>query len=361
MKTLSLLATIVIGLSADTFARVDSIDTATRGSFDLMIANTGLSFGNGQDMNGIRFAWRDGDFVKVNGLNFSFWKMYDNPSGVVNGISVGILGPGAKELRGVSCGLGGVMASQSMDGINVAGLGLVSQGTLCGINVAGLGIVAQAGITGITFGGLGVVSQGSIVGINTATLGLVSQHQMIGVNIGGLGTVAQGNIFGFNVGGLGLVAQGSITGFSLAGLGIVSQSTVRGVSISGLGLVGQDVIAGLNVAGAGLVAKNRVSGFSFTLGLVRAEKEISGITFAGYKMDASSITGLNLGVCWTESTNLTGLTCTAYNRTYGLQKGLVIGIFNHADDLLGVQIGLLNYVESNPPWLKLLPIINARL
>jgi hypothetical protein len=62
----------------------------------------------------------------------------------------------------------------------------------------------------------------------------------------------------------------------------------------------------------------------------------------------------------TESDRLTGITCAAYNRTHGTQTGLVIGVFNHTEDLHGIQIGVLNHVEENPPWLRWLPLFNAR-
>ena len=51
------------------------------------LAVAGLSFGNGQDIHGIRLTWRDGDFRRVNGINFSLWMPYSNPSGEVNGIA----------------------------------------------------------------------------------------------------------------------------------------------------------------------------------------------------------------------------------------------------------------------------------
>jgi hypothetical protein len=328
-------------------------------SFDLTIANTGLSFGNGQDMNGVRIAWRDGDFIRVNGLNLSLWLPYDNPSGEVSGISLGVLGPGARRLRGLSIGLGGVVADESMDGINLGGLGLVSQGTMRGVNLAGLGLVAQGSAAGLNVGGLGVVSQGSLIGVNLAGLGLVGQRDLIGLNIGGLGTVTQGDVFGFNVGGLGVVTQGDVAGFTVAGLGVVSQAEVQGVTISGLGVVSQSGITGLNVAGVGFVTQQPLTGFSATIGMARSEQAIRGMTFAAYRLKAPEITGVNLAIAWTESDELTGLTIAGYNRTYGLQQGLVIGIFNHAEELLGVQIGLLNHVENNPSWARFLPLFNA--
>ncbi len=329
------------------------------GSLDLTVAKTGLSFGNGQDMNGIRFAWRDGHFERVNGLNLSAWIPYDTLSGEVNGVSFGILGPAAQQMRGLSIGLVGVLANTSMEGINLGGLGLVSQGVMTGVNLSGLGLVAQGTVTGITFGGLGVVSQGSIIGINIAGLGLVAQHDLRGVNIGGLGTVAQGDISGLSISGLGLVTQGEIAGCSVAGLGIVSKGMMYGLNIAGLGVVGQEGITGVNVAGLGCVAMKEIAGVSITVGMVRSERGITGVTIGGYRLKAPVITGANVSVLWTESTELTGVTVAGYNRTFGMQQGLVVGIFNHTETLLGVQIGLLNYVEDNPSWARILPFINA--
>ncbi len=329
------------------------------GSLDLTLGKTGLSFGNGQDMTGIRFAWRDGHFNRVNGLNLSAWVPYDTVSGEVNGVAFGIIGPAAQQMHGLSIGLVGVLANRSMEGINLGGLGLVSQGVMTGVNFGGLGLVAQGTVTGINIAGLGVVSQGSIAGINTAGLGLVGQQKMRGINIGGLGTVAQGDISGLNIGGLGLVTQGDLAGCSVAGLGVVSQGAIRGVTIAGLGLVGQGGITGINLAGVGCVAKEEITGVSVTVGMVRSERGITGVTIGCYRLKAPVISGANVSVLWTESTELTGVTVAGYNRTFGVQRGLVIGIFNHTESLLGVQIGLLNYAENNPSWARILPFINA--
>jgi hypothetical protein len=42
------------------------------------------------------------------------------------------------------------------------------------------------------------------------------------------------------------------------------------------------------------------------------------------------------------------------------QRGIVIGLLNHTADLSGLQIGLLNIVESNDPPFRYLPILNVR-
>jgi hypothetical protein len=346
-------------LSSTMFGQATPAENPGSSSFDLMVGHNGVSFGNGQTMNGLRFAWRDGNFVRVNGISVSFWIPYNKPSGEVDGISFGFVAPGAKTFRGLSLGLGGIVASESMEGINIGGLGLVSQGGMSGINIGGLGLVSQGATTGINIGGLGSVSQGVQTGFNIGGLGLVSQGALTGVNLAVLGLVGQGNLTGISVGGLGVVSQGALTGCTVAGLGLVSQGPIEGVSIAGLGIVGQSDIAGLNVGGIGLVSQSNLAGVSITMGMARSEGAIAGITFAGYRVKSPEIVGLNISMLWTESTSLTGFTLAGYNRTYGLQQGLVIGVFNHTEDLLGIQIGLLNYVERNPPWARLLPFINA--
>ena len=376
MRTLVFVTIALMLCWASAFSQADSTGSERSASFDLMFGHAGVSFGNGQRMNGLRFAWRDGDFELVNGMNVSFWNPYDEPHGEVNGISFGIVGPGGERSRGLTIGIGGALMTKSMDGLNIGGLGLVSQGTVAGISIAGLGVVTQGGMSGFSFAGLGVVSQGPMTGVNAASLGVISQGSMTGINFGGLGTVSQGGIVGFNFGGLGLVGQKSIIGVGVAGLGLVSQAAVQGVnfaglglvaqgkvqgvSIAGLGLVGQGGISGLTIAGAGIVSNKAIAGISTTLGLVKSGEAITGLTFGGYKLESPLITGINLAIGWTESRELTGFTCAAYNRTDGLQKGLVIGIVNSTEDILGIQIGVLNYVAENPAGLKYLPVFNAR-
>lgn len=152
-----------------------------------------------------------------------------------------------------------------------------------------------------------------------------------------------------------------MTGISVAGLGLVGKHGVTGVSLSGLGLVaGEGSITGVNVAGLGLVSGDAITGISATVGMARAKGSITGVTFAGYRMKAPVITGLNVAIGWTDANILSGVSCAAYHQTAEMQKGLVVGVFNNAEDLQGIQIGLLNHVESNPAWARWLPIINAK-
>ena len=57
--------------------------------------------------------------------------------------------------------------------------------------------------------------------------------------------------------------------------------------------------------------------------------------------------------------NLRGLSIAGYNEVRGLQTGITIGLFNTADVLNGVQIGLLNRAKNNRPPFEWLPLFNA--
>jgi hypothetical protein len=50
---------------------------------------------------------------------------------------------------------------------------------------------------------------------------------------------------------------------------------------------------------------------------------------------------------------------SAYNRVLGRQHGLVIGLFNYAAELDGVQIGVIN-VSDNGGVRRVLPLISVR-
>jgi len=54
-----------------------------------------------------------------------------------------------------------------------------------------------------------------------------------------------------------------------------------------------------------------------------------------------------------------GFSAAVYNKVANTQRGLVIGLFNVADELHGVQIGLINIAKNNKGIAKVLPFINA--
>lgn len=49
--------------------------------------------------------------------------------------------------------------------------------------------------------------------------------------------------------------------------------------------------------------------------------------------------------------------CNLYNQKF---KGVSIGLINRTKSIEGVQIGLLNIVENNPKYLRVLPFLNLK-
>jgi hypothetical protein len=56
-----------------------------------------------------------------------------------------------------------------------------------------------------------------------------------------------------------------------------------------------------------------------------------------------------------------GVSAAGFNYVKGEQRGLTIGVVNYARRLHGVQIGVINFADNNPPGLRVLPLINVNL
>ena len=294
-------------------------------SLDLGSHSSGISFGNSPIWNGLRFNFSDCGIQEINGINITLWKPERNPGSIIKGIALG-LAPSAETIQGISIGLAAVVAENELTGINISGLAVVSGEDIRGINIGGLATVAKGNLLGINFGGLAVVSEGDLLGINFGGLAVVTKGEMKGVNFGGLAVVSENDMIGLNVGGLALVTKGELKGINLGGLAVVAEGGLTGLNTALLALVSKEGITGLNIV--------------------------------GYKVEAPQVNGLNVSLGWTDVDDLTGLSISCYNKIRGTQNGLVIGLFNVADELSGVQIGLINIAKNNGGLAKVLPFIN---
>ena len=77
-------------------------------SLDLAINNVGLSIGNSRRHTGLRLNWRDEGLIRANGINATLWMPGDSPRGEINGVSVGLVAPGAARLNGDTVARGGI-------------------------------------------------------------------------------------------------------------------------------------------------------------------------------------------------------------------------------------------------------------
>jgi hypothetical protein len=123
--------------------------------------------------------------------------------------------------------------------------------------------------------------------------------------------------------------------------------------------VGVRGIEGIAIGGAGVVAtEGAVRGLAMSLGRVDAESA-RGLLFGGYRVKAPEIRGAALSVLMTRTAHLRGLAFAGYNEVRGIQRGITIGVFNRADELHGLQIGLLNHAGNNSGIFRWLPLLNA--
>ena len=163
----------------------------------------------------------------------------------------------------------------------------------------------------------------------------------------GLATVSQGSILGIGVSGLATVSEKSITGIEAAGLAVVAEEGVRGIGVAGL-----------------IITHPKHSAWDLMpLGPDLEEDSISmnrGILVAGLRADASSVEGVTIAGLVNRSHDFDGVGISGLNSVSGMQRGLQVGVVNYAEDLCGVQVGLLNYVPSNPWYLRWMPLVNFR-
>jgi hypothetical protein len=278
---------------------------------DLTVNHVGVAIGDVPRVTGLRINYRDRNLEWVNGVNVTIWSPYGEGSGTVRGLALGLPVTGAGRIDGVATGIFGVGAGDRIRGLGVGPLGIGAGGRLEGIMVGGLGVGSGGGMTGFGVGGLGVGSGGPLRG----------------AFVGGLGVGGGGSVEGIAIGGLGVGAGGDVTGLAIGGLGVGAGGTLRGVAIGGLG-----------------VGAPRVHGIAIALLGVGAQEGRGAMIAPWVKIERGEMQGLTVG---------------AFNQVKGLHHGLAIGVVNYAEELQGVQIGLINIARNNPSGAKVLPIANA--
>ena len=381
----------------------DEEEPESRPALDLTVRGVGMGFGHVPVVHGLRFNYRDYEFQRVTGLNFTVWRVFENPPrGTVNGLALGMPATVAGRIRGVGVGifsvdaaeeawggtasilstvgggggitLGGLVATfdDRYTGVGIGGLG--SWGTsMRGIMLSGIGAGVDDRMTGITIAGLGAGAGGTMTGILAGGLGAGVGESMRGVQIGGLGAGAMDTVYGVSIGGLGAGASSSY-GVIMGGLGAGTGTAAHGVTLGGLGVV-SGAMYGVQAGGLGLVAE-RVRGVQGA-GIALVGSRIGGVTAASVVM-GEAVTGIAVAPAYFriidsdegngiigsgEDTQprFTGLSASIHNDVRGHQRGISIGIYNYARQLSGVQIGVLNFARNNPIPFRILPLINVNL
>jgi hypothetical protein len=336
-------------------------------SLDLTIRNYGLSVGNAPRVNGVRLNYRDRGLVRVNGVNATLWRpreMSENRgvTGVVNGIALGLPATGAATLNGVSVGIVGIEAHESVRGVAVGGLGTGAGENMSGVAIGGLGLGAGEQFAGVGIGGLGLGAGEDVRGIALGGLGVGAGEDIRGIVLGGLGAGAGESMHGLALGGLGVGAGEDIRGITVGGIGVGAGESLSGIALALVGVGAGEDMTGIAASGVGIGAGKHMKGL-FAAGVGVGAEAITGVA-VGAAMGSEQYTGFGVAPAYfrvTEGGQLRGVSVSAFNYITGTQKGLTIGVFNFARVLNGVQLGVLNYAGNNPLWLRLLPGLNINL
>ena len=324
-------------------------------SLDLASGGYGLSFGNSRRITGIRVNLVDHQVERVIGLNLTLWTPRGNPNAHFRGISVGLIGPKARQIDGITLGGIGVSATEDITGVALGGIGVKARNLtglsaglvwydveerIRGIAVAGMGEVEK--LEGVAFSLVQAVAD-TVLGVTAGGLFASGSSQLNGTALS-LGVALGGNVAGGLVGGIGAGGE-HVRGFALGGVCVVAQD-LDGVGAS-LGFIYADNrLRGIAVGGLGVAGSEMIRGIAFG-SLFVFSKDVRGVT-------AGALNGFVL-----EEINLEDfLRFKFINDRY---TGLSIGLINYTRRLKGVQFGLLNYAENNPRGLRLLPLINLHL
>lgn len=142
----------------------------------------------------------------------------------------------------------------------------------------------------------------------------------------------QRNVYGVDLGVIGNMTEGENAGISASGIFNLNRGQTNGVLLQAAGLgnfnVGKARIYGLQIAGI--------------LNSNKAESVVGGVQLAL----------LNLG----PYTNIRGLQVGLYNKAHDV-VGFQIGVINDADSLHGIQIGLINFHRQG--LFSVAPILNV--
>jgi hypothetical protein len=89
--------------------------------------------------------------------------------------------------------------------------------------------------------------------------------------------------------------------------------------------------------------------------------DVHGLAIAALGAGARDAHGALVSAGWTrlEHGTLHGFSMGAFNQLKGVQRGLAIGIVNYAEELHGVQVGLINIARNNSSATRVLPIVNV--
>ena len=312
-------------------------------SLDLTVDGVGLSIGDSRRVTGVRLNFRDRYLEEVKGINATIWTPYEGSRGVVRGLALGLPATGARRIEGIALGIVGLGAEETIRGIAIGGIGMGAGEDIRGLAIGGIGMGVGQDLRGIAIGGIGMGVGADLRGVGIGGIGLGVGGSSRGLLIGGIGAGVGGDMEGVSIAGIGVGAGGNVKGLTITGVGMGAGGDVTGVQLAGIGIGAGGTLKWVSIAGAGIGAP-RIEGLAVAAGV--GSENVHGVVIAPIYFKIAN------------GGRMRGLNISAYNDIRGTQQGLVIGLFNSARTLDGLQIGILNYAGNKSRGTRILPLFN---
>ena len=151
---------------------------------------------------------------------------------------------------------------------------------------------------------------------------------------------------GLQFAGITNIAQGDVFGFQFAGIANINEDTVRAGQFAGITNVNTSIATGAQFAGIANVNSQYVDGAQFAGITNVTPKHHRGAQVAGITNVAGSIEGAQIaGIANVSSGRTNGFQLAGIVNVGGNVKGSQLGLFNVADSVSGVSIGLLSFIR----------------
>lgn len=183
-----------------------------------------------------------------------------------------------------------------------------------------------------------------------------------GCEIGGILNMNRTHVKGLQISGFGNITGGYVRGAQIAGFFNHTNGTSKGIQIAGFSNITKDSVQGIEIAGFSNISKKKKSGIQMS-GFANITEQLSGIQAAGFtNISHVHVHGIQTSgfanICGdsVEGMQIAGFTNISKKSIRGIQiagffnkaqqvDGVQIGIINIADTVSGVSIGLLNFVK----------------
>ena len=192
---------------------------------------------------------------------------------------------------------------------------------------------------------IGGVSAG-VHGISMSGITNYDSHFVDGVQLAGIVNITEGKVQGIQLGGIANIAGSGVSGLQAAGIANISGDSVMAGQFAGIANVNSGYVAGGQFAGIANVNTTSSDGV-MAAGIVNVTPDHHrGLMASGIANYSSSLQGAQIaGIANVAHESVHGFQLAGIVNVAGNVKGSQLALFNVADSVSGVPIGLLSFVR----------------